>query len=104
MRSAIFALLPVASLFAIHYGAANAYAAICTPLSVNGFLLSLVTTASPVCTGLLYTINISSNNYAALIGSFFMAAAAIALNPCKRFRRDPEQDQDRDQGSSSEKE
>jgi hypothetical protein len=92
MRSAFFALLPVASLFVVHYAAANAYAAICTPLSVNGFLLSLVTTASPVCTGLLYTINISSNNYAALLGAFFMAAAAVALNPCKRIGQDTDQE------------
>jgi len=86
MRSAIFALLPVASLFVVHYAAANAYAAICTPLSVHGFLISFVTTASPVCSGLLYTVNFSSNNYALLTGSFFIAAAAVVLDPCKYMR------------------
>ncbi len=94
MFKSLLFLLPVAAVFLSHYAAANAYAAICTPLSFHGLIASLFTTSSPVCNLLLGIVNYSSNNYGmlmagllvscvGLLGSLFTkpAAAAAASEP-----------------------
>ena len=59
----ILPFLPVIVIFFGHYAATNAYAAICAPLSLQGLLLSMVTTSSPVCNSLLSIVNYTSNTY-----------------------------------------
>jgi hypothetical protein len=56
-------ILPVVIVFALHYVSANLYASLCAPLTLKGFLLSLIGTGSPVCTSLLSIVSYTSNTY-----------------------------------------
>ncbi len=68
MFRSLLILLPIVAIFLTHYIVANLYAAICAPLSVEGLLMSVFTTSSPVCNGLLLTLNYTSSNYGLLVG------------------------------------
>ena len=62
-------LLPFFLFFLVHYVATNIYASVCTPLGFHGFLVSFLTTASPVCNSLLTVINYTSTSYTAVIST-----------------------------------
>ena len=68
MFRSLLILLPIVAIFLTHYIVANLYATICAPLSVEGLLMSVFTTSSPVCNGLLLTLNYTSSNYGLLVG------------------------------------
>ena len=67
-------ILPVVVIFFGHYIATNAYAVVCAPLSLQGFLLSMVTTSSPVCNSLLSIVNYTSNTYNLILSGFIVFA------------------------------
>ena len=52
MHPLLLTVLPFVTLFTTHYGATHLYSHLCVPLSVTGFFTSLITTASPICSGL----------------------------------------------------
>ncbi len=78
-RSLLF-LLPIVAIFLTHYVSANLYAAICAPLSVEGLLLSVFTTSSPVCNALLLTLNYTSSNYGLLMGGLVAMGIGALTN------------------------
>lgn len=61
--------IPVLSVFAAHYVAANLYTRICAASGIVGFLTSLMTTGSPICNALLTIINTTHNSYAIILTS-----------------------------------
>ena len=78
-RSLLF-FLPIVAIFLTHYVSANLYAVICAPLSVNGLLMSVFTTSSPVCNGLLLTLNYTSSNYGLLMGGLVAMGIGALTN------------------------
>ncbi len=77
MNRALYFLLPLLVMFTGHYLAANAYAAVCAPLSLRGFLYAIFTTSSPVCSALLGVLNYASTNYGLIISG--LLASGIGL-------------------------
>ena len=61
------ATLPFFLYFLVHYLTANVYASVCAPLSLQGFLFSFLTTASPMCNGLLTIMNFTSDSYSVIV-------------------------------------
>jgi hypothetical protein len=68
MHPVLVALTPVATVFATHYAASNIYSYVCAPMSFEGLITSLFTTASPVCAGILNVMTLSSQSYSLAIG------------------------------------
>lgn len=64
--------LPIGCFFLLHYASANAYASVCAPLSFQGLIASVFTTASPVCNALLGVMNYTSNNYTLLTSTLIV--------------------------------
>jgi hypothetical protein len=77
MYKSLLFLLPVVAVFLSHYVAANAYAAICTPLSLEGLLWSFFTTSSPVCNLLLGIVTYSSSNYGMLMAGLLVSGVGL---------------------------
>ena len=71
--------LALAMNYGVHLGASVAYAKLCMPESVWGLLQSVVTTASPVCSFVLNTMQVTQNNYAAVITTTLVGAMSRAL-------------------------
>lgn len=65
--------------YGVHMGASFAYAKLCMPESVWGLLQSVVTTASPVCSFVLNTMQVTQSNYAAVIATTLVGAMSQAL-------------------------
>jgi hypothetical protein len=80
MNRIILTFLPLFGVFFLHYIAANAYAAICAPLSVEGLLLAFFTTSSPVCNALLGILNFSSSNYSMIMSGILVSCLMILSN------------------------
>lgn len=68
MHPILVALAPVATVFATHYAASNVYSYVCAPMSLEGMITALFTTASPVCAGILNVMTLSSQSYSLAIG------------------------------------
>jgi hypothetical protein len=80
MHPLLMTVLPFATLFTAHYGASHLYTTICVPLSVTGFFTSLITTASPICSGLLTVMTTTSQGYTLVIAggiTWFLSTASI---------------------------
>ena len=75
------ALLSLGLNYGVHYTSARLYDTMCVPHSLEGFLTSLATTASPVCGFLLNVMTITQNNYAVVITATLTSAVANALKP-----------------------
>jgi hypothetical protein len=73
-------LLPFFCYFLAHYIAANAYATVCTPLTLQGFLMSFITTSRPFCNRLLVIINYTNSSYAAIVASLLTLAVTHATS------------------------
>ena len=73
-------LLPFFCYFLAHYLAANAYAAVCTPLTLHGMLMAFITTSSPFCNGLLTVVNYTNSSYAAIVASLLTLAISGATS------------------------
>lgn len=75
------AALAVAVNYGVHVGASVAYARFCVPNSVWDVAQSIVTTASPVCSFLLSTMQITQNNFAIVITTTLAGIASGILKP-----------------------
>ena len=73
--------LALAMNYGVHVGASYAYAKYCIPQTVWDIAQSFVTTASPVCSFLLTTMQVTQNNFAVVITTTLAAAAAGLLKP-----------------------
>ena len=78
VKAAAFA---IATNYGVHVGASYAYAKLCVPQTVWDIAQSFATTASPVCSFLLSTMQVTQNNFAVVITSTLAAIAAGALKP-----------------------
>ena len=88
----VLSFFPFLVIFFGHYISANLYAAMCAPLSFEGFLLSFVGTGSPVCNSLLSIVNYTSNTYNMILSGFIVyMAGAISI-----WTRTPNPMNDRD--------
>ena len=67
MHPLLLTVIPFVTLYGTHYGATHLYSNLCVPLSVTGFFTSLITTASPICSGLLTVMTTTSQGYALAI-------------------------------------
>ena len=75
------AVVAVAANYGVHVGASYAYAQVCMPQSLVDIARSFATTASPVCSFLLSTMQVTQSNFAAVITSTLAVLAAGALKP-----------------------
>lgn len=75
------AALAVAMNYGVHVGASLAYSRFCVPQSVWDIAHSVVTTASPVCSFLLSTMQVTQNNFAVVITTTLASIAAGVLKP-----------------------
>jgi hypothetical protein len=74
------AALALAINYGVHVGSSWAYSKVCMPQSVWDLLLqSVVTTASPVCSFVLNTMQATQTNYATLITTTVVAAVSRML-------------------------
>lgn len=83
MATAIVALKTVGIALAINYGthigSSVAYAKFCVPESIWDLGKTLVTTASPVCSFLLNTMQATQTNYAAIFTTTLATMATAVL-------------------------
>lgn len=70
-------LVPYLGFHAAHFLSANAYAYICTNPSLYGYVMSLITTGSPMCSSILNVMYYTSNGVTAVL--FASAASFVAL-------------------------
>ena len=75
------AALALAMNYGVHVGASYAYAKVCVPQSIWDVAQSFATAASPVCSFLLSTMQVTQNNFAVVITSTLATLAAGVLRP-----------------------
>ena len=75
------AALAVAMNYGVHVGSSYAYSKLCVPQTVWDIARSFVTTASPVCSFLLTTMQVTQNNFAVVITTTLATMAAGVLKP-----------------------
>ena len=75
------AALVVTMNYGVHVGAGIAYAQFCMPQTIWGVAQSFVATASPVCSFLLTTMQVTQNNLALVITTTLASLTAAALKP-----------------------
>ena len=69
--------LPYLGFHAAHFVSANIYAYVCANPTLYGYVISLVTTGSPVCSAILQTMLHTSNGVSAIL--FASAASILSL-------------------------
>ena len=75
------AAVAVAINYGVHVGASIAYTSVCIPQTVWDVARSFATTASPVCSFLLSTMQVTQSNFAVVITTTLAAVAAGILKP-----------------------
>lgn len=65
--------------YGVHVGSSWAYHQFCTPKSIWDVAQSLISTASPVCSFVLSTMQTTQHNYATVITSSFLSAVVGIL-------------------------
>ncbi len=65
--------------YGVHVGSSYAYSKLCVPQDVWDIARSFVTTASPVCTFLLNTMQVTQNNFMIVVTTTLASLAASAL-------------------------
>jgi uncharacterized cupredoxin-like copper-binding protein len=75
------AIAAVALNYGVHVGSSVAYASVCVPQSVWDLARTMASTASPVCSMLLATMQITQNNFAVVLTTTVTALVAGALAP-----------------------
>ena len=80
LKKVALSLLPFFAFFLVHYVMTNVYASVCAPLGFQGFIMSFLTTASPVCNCLLTVINYTSTSYNAIITTLITVAIAFSTS------------------------
>jgi hypothetical protein len=73
------AALAVAMNYGVHVGSSYAFTKLCVPQTVWDIAGSIVTTASPVCSFLLSTMQVTQNNFAVVMTTTLAALMAGAL-------------------------
>ena len=73
--------LALAMNYGVHVGSSVAYGYVCVPQSVGDIVRSFVTTASPICSFLLSTMQVTQGNFATIVTTTLAALAAGALKP-----------------------
>ena len=73
--------LALAMNYGVHVSSSLAYAKFCVPQTVWDIGQSLVSTASPVCSFLLTTMQVTQSNYAAVITTTLVTVATGLLKP-----------------------
>lgn len=67
LKKLVHVIVPILTVFLLHYISTNLYASICADLGIIGFLRSFMTAGSPVCNALLNVINTTHNSYSLLV-------------------------------------
>lgn len=67
--------------YGVHLGASIAYTKVCMPHTVLDLATSFVATASPVCSFLLSTMQVTQSNFAVVLTTTLASIAAGALQP-----------------------
>jgi hypothetical protein len=67
--------------YGVHVSSSLAYGYLCVPQTMADIARSFVTTASPVCSFLLSTMQVTQSNFAMVITTTLAALAAGALKP-----------------------
>jgi hypothetical protein len=67
--------------YGVHLGSSFAYSRLCMPQSVIDLATSFVATASPVCSFLLSTMQVTQSNFAVVLTTSLAAIAAGMLKP-----------------------
>lgn len=75
------AAMALAINYGVHVGSAYAYSKLCVPQSVWDIAASLATTASPVCSLLLSTMQVTQSNFAVVITTTLASLASGVLKP-----------------------
>lgn len=75
------AALAIAMNYGVHVGSSYAYSTLCIPQTVWDVARSFATTASPVCSFLLNTMQVTQSNFAVVITTTLAAIAAGVLKP-----------------------
>ena len=75
------AALALAMNYGVHVGSSLAHAKFCVPESIWDLGKSLIATASPVCTFLVNTMQITQNNVAVVMSTTLVSIAGSLLKP-----------------------
>lgn len=75
------AALAIAMNYGVHVGSSFTFAKLCVPQTVWDIAGSIVATASPVCSFLLSTMQVSQNNFAIVVTTTLAAVVTGALKP-----------------------
>ena len=75
------AALALAMNYGVHVGSSFAYTKFCVPETIWDIGRSFVATASPICTFLLNTMQVTQNNVAVVMSTTLVSAAASFLKP-----------------------
>ena len=67
--------------YGVHVGSSYAYTKYCVPQTVWDIAHSFATTASPVCTFLLNTMQVTQSNFAVVITTTLVGILANVLKP-----------------------
>jgi hypothetical protein len=73
------AAMALATNYGVHVGSSFAYTKFCVPQTVWDVAQSFATTASPVCTFLLNTMQVTQNNFAVLVTSTVLGIVSGVL-------------------------
>ena len=75
------AAITMAANYGVHTGAAMAYDYLCVPHSIWDIPYSLVATASPICSFLVSTVQLTQNNFATVLSTTIAASLVGFLKP-----------------------
>jgi hypothetical protein len=73
--------LALAMNYGVHVGSSIAYSEFCIPHTVWDIGQSIVSTASPVCSFLLNTMQVTQSNYAVVLTTTLVGIASGILKP-----------------------
>lgn len=65
--------------YGVHVGSGYVYSMVCLPQDLWDIARSVVTTASPVCSGLITTMQLTQNNFAVSLAALLASFTAVAL-------------------------
>jgi hypothetical protein len=75
------ALLAVAMNYGVHIGSSYVFSTVCVPQTVWDLARSIATTASPLCSFVLSTMQLTQNNFAVVMTTTVATLLAGALTP-----------------------
>ena len=75
------AALAIALNYGVHVGSSYAYSTLCVPQTIWEIARSFATTASPVCSFVLNTMQVTQSNFAVVITTTVAAIVSGVLKP-----------------------